>query len=177
MKKNIITPTPVATASNNEVVTAWTVMSDSVDREHPAEQVGNRCGVLCDDRGIDGFIFINEPKGWRLDHIIYFDFAHNAYIKSRLSLKQVTDMIGKEFDLSTDDSSDEANSLRYEIAGCIKHYDELLEDPEYFPELDDIGNPDVLNLELSTLLGDALTVGDSIVSLEHLASARAELQE
>lgn len=176
MKKNIITPTP-ATVSNNEVVTACTVMPEGVIREHPAEQVGNRCGVLCDDRGIDYFIFLNEPKGWRLDHTIYFDFAHNAYIKSRLTLQQVTDMIGEEFGLSPDDSSDEGNSLRYEIAGSIKHYDELLEDPEYFPELDDIGNPDVLNLELSTLLGDALTVGDSIVSLEHIASARAELQE
>lgn len=174
MKKNISTP---AVVNSNEVVTACTVMSDDVIREHPDEHIGNRCGVFLDDRGIDGYIFVNEQKGWRLDHTIYFDFAHNAYIKSRLSLKQVTDMIGKEFGLSTDDSSDEANSLRYEIAGSIKHYDELLEDSEYFPELDDIGNPDVLNLELSTLLGDALTVGDSIVSLEHLASARAELQE
>lgn len=177
MKKNIITTTPAATANGNEVITKSTVMSDGVTREHPAEQVGNRCGAFCDDRGIDGFIFINEPKGWRLDHIIYFDFAHNAYIKSRLTLQQVTDMIGKEFGLSTDDNSDEANSLRYEIAGSIKHYDELLENPEYFLELDDIGKPDVLNLGLSTLLGDALAFGDSIVSLEYIASARAELQE
>ena len=175
MKKNITTTNTVV--NSNEVVTACTVMSDGVIREYPNEHIGNRRGVFLDDRGIDGYIFVNEQKGWRLDHTIYFDFAYNAYIKSRLSLKQVTDMIGKEFGLSTDDSSDEANSLRYEIAGSIKHYDELLEDPEYFPELDDIGNSDVLNLELSTLLGDALTVGDSIVSLEHLASARAELQE
>lgn len=174
MKKNISTP---AVVNSNEVVTACTVMSDGVIREHPDEYIGNRRGAFPDDRGIDGYIFVNEQKGWRLDHTIYFDFAHNAYIKSRLSLKQVTDMIGKEFGLSTDDSSDEANSLRYEIAGSIKHYDELLENPEYFLELDDIGKPDVLNLGLSTLLGDALAFGDSIVSLEYIASARAELQE
>lgn len=177
MKKNIITPTSIATVSNNEVVTACTVMPEGVIREHSAEQVGNRCGVFCDDRGIDGFIFINEPKGWRLDHIIYFDFAHNAYIKSRLTLQQVTDMIGKEFGLSPDDNSDEANSLRYEIAGTVKHYADLLEDPDYFPEEADFGDPAALNRDLSDLLGDALTVGDSIVCPEYLASARAELQE
>lgn len=177
MKKNIITPTSIAIVSNNEVVTACTVMSEGVIREHSAEQVGNRCGAFYDDRGMDGFIFVNEPKGWRLDHIIYFDFAHNAYIKSRLTLQQITDMIGEEFGLSPDDSSDEANSLRYEIAGAVKHYADLLEDPDYFPEDADFGDPAALNRVLSSLLGDALTVGDEIVHDEYLASARAELQE
>ncbi len=174
MKKNIPTP---AVVNSNEVVTACTAMSDGVIREHPDEHIGNRCGVILDDRGIDGYIFINQPKGWRLDHIIYFDFAHNAYIKSRLTLQQVTDMIGKECGLSPDDNSDEANSLRYEIAGIVKHYADLLEDPDYFPEEANFGDPAVLNRELYSLLGDALTVGDSIVSLEYIASARAELQE
>lgn len=26
---------------------------------------------------------INEEKGWKLDHVIPFNFYHNAYIKSR----------------------------------------------------------------------------------------------
>ena len=68
---------------NNEVVKAGKVVlhDDLIDGklvEVPDENIGKRCGVVCDESAPGGFIFINEAQGWRLDHIISFDFAHNA---------------------------------------------------------------------------------------------------
>lgn len=146
---------------NNEVVKAGEVVlhDDLIEGklvEVPDENIGKRCGVVCDESAPGGFIFINEAQGWRLDHIISFDFAHNAYIKSRLSLAKATAMVGAEFGLSPDDCSRHASDLRIAIAGYIMHYDALLEDPDYSESGEDESTPDELNETLTGLIGDGL---------------------
>lgn len=73
---------------------------------------------------------INEEKGWKLDHVIPFDFYHNAYIKSRASIDDLVKMVLQECNISPDDTSSWAKDIRTMIKYAIEHFDEEMEDDE-----------------------------------------------
>ena len=60
------------------------------------ENKENEVKVTEESRKAYGRPSINEEKGWKLDHVIPFDFYHNAYIKSRLSIDELVGMVLKE---------------------------------------------------------------------------------
>lgn len=92
---------------------------------------------------------VNEEKGWKLDHVIPFDFYHNAYIKSRKGIDELVEMVQKECNISPDDTSSWAKDIRTMIKYAIEHFDELLEEDEE--------TPDEENLILSgQWIGDAI---------------------
>ena len=77
---------------------------------------------------------VNEEKGWKLDHVIPFDFYHNAYIKSRASIDELVEMVLQECNISPDDTSSWAKDIRTMIKYAIEHFDEEMEDDEEDPD-------------------------------------------
>lgn len=113
------------------------------------ENVENEVKVTEESRKAYGRPSVNEEKGWKLDHVIPFDFYHNAYIKSRKGIDELVGMVLQECNISQDDTSSWAKDIRTIIKHCIEAYDEQLEE--------DGEDPDEENLILSGQL-----VGDSI---------------
>ncbi len=113
------------------------------------ENKGNEMQVTEESRKAYGRPSVNEEKGWKLDHVIPFDFYHNAYIKSRKSIDELVLMVLQECNIKQDDSSSWAKDIRTIIKHCIENFDELLEKNE--------NTPDEENLNLSgCLVGDAI---------------------
>ena len=92
------------------------------------------CEVTEESRKAYGRPSVNEEKGWKLDHVIPFDFYHNAYIKSRASIDDLVKMVLKECNISPDDTSSWAKDIRTIIKYSIEHFDEEMEDDEEDPD-------------------------------------------
>ena len=107
------------------------------------------CEVTEESRKAYGRPSVNEEKGWKLDHVIPFDFYHNAYIKSRASIDDLVKMVLQECNISPDDTSSWAKDIRTIIKYSIEHFDEM--------HYKDEEEPDELNRIISGQL-----VGDSI---------------
>lgn len=98
------------------------------------ENVENEVQVTEESRKAYGRPSINEEKGWKLDHVIPFDFYHNAYIKSRKGIDELAEMVLKECNISLDDTCSWAKDIRTMIKYAIEHFDELMEDDEATPD-------------------------------------------
>ena len=107
------------------------------------------CEVTEESRKAYGRPSVNEEKGWKLDHVIPFDFYHNAYIKSRASIDDLVKMVLQECNISPDDTSSWAKDIRTIIKYSIEHFDEM--------HYKDEEEPDEQNRIISGQL-----VGDSI---------------
>ena len=92
------------------------------------------CEVTEESRKAYGRPSVNEEKGWKLDHVIPFDFYHNAYIKSRASIDELVKMVLRECNISPDDTSSWAKDIRTIIKYSIEHFDEEMEDDEEDPD-------------------------------------------
>ena len=92
------------------------------------------CEVTEESRKAYGRPSVNEEKGWKLDHVIPFDFYHNAYIKSRASIDDLLKMVLQECNISPDDTSSWAKDIRTMIKYAIEHFDELMEESERNPD-------------------------------------------
>lgn len=92
------------------------------------------CEVTEESRKAYGRPSVNEEKGWKLDHVIPFDFYHNAYIKSRKGIDELVQMVLKECHISPDDTSSWAKDIRTMIKYAIEHFDELMEESEQTPD-------------------------------------------
>ena len=92
------------------------------------------CEVTEESRKAYGRPSVNEEKGWKLDHVIPFDFYHNAYIKSRASIDDLVKMVLQECNISPDDTSSWAKDIRTIIKYSIEHFDEEMEDDEEDPD-------------------------------------------
>lgn len=68
----------------------------------------------------------NEARGWKLDHIISFDFAHNAYVKGRKSIDELVQLVCEECNIKQDDMSAWAKDVRTMIKYYIETYDIIL---------------------------------------------------
>ena len=113
------------------------------------EDKKNAVQVTEESRKAYGRPSVNEEKGWKLDHVIPFDFYHNAYIKSRKGIDELVEMVQKECNISHDDTSSWAKDIRTMIKYAIEHFDDLLEEDEE--------TPDEENLILSgQWIGDAI---------------------
>lgn len=107
------------------------------------------CEVTEESRKAYGRPSVNEEKGWKLDHVIPFDFYHNAYIKSRASIDELVNMVLQECNIKQDDTCSWAKDIRTIIKHSIENYDKLLEENESTPYEE--------NLNLSgCLVGDAI---------------------
>ncbi len=98
------------------------------------EDKKNAVQVTEESRKAYGRPSVNEEKGWKLDHVIPFDFYHNAYIKSRKGIDELVEMVQKECNISPDDTSSWAKDIRTMIKYAIEHFDELLEEDEETPD-------------------------------------------
>lgn len=92
------------------------------------------CEVTEESRKAYGRPSVNEEKGWKLDHVIPFDFYHNAYIKSRAIIDNLVKMVLQECNISPDDTSSWAKDIRTMIKYAIEHFDEEMEDDEEDPD-------------------------------------------
>ena len=98
------------------------------------ENVENEVQVTEESRKAYGRPSVNEEKGWKLDHVIPFDFYHNAYIKSRASIDELVEMVLKECNISPEDTSSWAKDIRTIIKYSIEHFDEEMEEDEVDPD-------------------------------------------
>ncbi len=115
---------------------------------------GKRCGYATDGEYMTA---VNELHGWTLDHTIFFDWAHNAYIKSRATLGELVTMTGAGFGLRADDTSDWANDLRTVIGYYIEHFDSYLDAGlDVVCDPDEVGDPTALNRALSGVIFDGI---------------------
>lgn len=113
------------------------------------ENKENEVKVTEESRKAYGRPSVNEEKGWKLDHVIPFDFYHNAYIMSRMGIDELVKMVQQECNISPDDTSSWAKDIRTIIKYCIENFDQELEKDEE--------TPDKENLVLSgQLVGDAI---------------------
>ena len=111
----------------------------------------NEVQVTEESRKAYGRPSVNEEKGWKLDHVIPFDFYHNAYIKSRASIDELVNMVLQECNIKPDDTSSWAKDIRTLIKYAIEHFDERMDEDEE--------TPDEENLILSGCwIGDAITL-------------------
>ena len=102
---------------------------------------------------------INEPNGWLLDGIIQFDYYFNAYIKSRASLDELTERAAYYgCGIRPDDHSKWADDLRTVIRDFIEHFDNYLENEDYFEHEEDLGDPGKLNIFLSEMIFDGIVL-------------------
>ena len=101
------------------------------------ENVENEVQVTEESRKAYGRPSVNEEKGWKLDHVIPFDFYHNIYIKSRKYIDELVEMVLKECNISSDDTSSWAKDIRTMIKYAIEHFDELMEESERTPDEED----------------------------------------
>ena len=92
------------------------------------------CEVTEESRKAYGRPSVNDEKAWKLDHVIPFDFYHNAYIKSRASIDELVEMVLKECNISPEDTSSWAKDIRTIIKYSIEHFDEEMEDDEEDPD-------------------------------------------
>ena len=116
---------------------------------------GERMGYIVDGGHMAA---INEPNGWLLEEIIPFDFYFNAYIKSRISLDEVTSWVCDSIGIQPNDNSKWANDLRTVIRDFIEKFDDYLENEDYFDEEADMGAPDKLNKSLTDILFDGISL-------------------
>ena len=124
-------------------------MNNNKNGMNVIENVENEVQVTEESRKAYGRPSVNEANGWKLDHVIPFDFYHNAYIKSRASIDELVKMVLKECNISPDDTSSWAKDIRTIIKYSIEHYDEEMEE-------DDV-DPDEENRLLSgQLIGDGI---------------------
>lgn len=98
------------------------------------ENVENEVQVTEESRKAYGRPSVNEAKGWKLDHVIPFDFYHNAYIMSRASIDELVNMVQQECNISPDDTSSWAKDIRTIIKYSIEHFDEEMEEDEVDPD-------------------------------------------
>lgn len=98
------------------------------------ENKENEMQVTEESRKAYGRPSINEEKGWKLDHVIPFDFYHNAYIKSRKGIDELVKMVLQECNISPDDTCSWAKDIRTMIKYAIEHFDELMEESEQTPD-------------------------------------------
>lgn len=101
------------------------------------ENVENEVQVTEESRKTYGRPSVNEEKGWKLDHVIPFDFYHNIYIKSRKYIDELVGMVLKECNIKPDDTSSWAKDIRTMIKYAIEHFDELMEESERTPDEED----------------------------------------
>ncbi len=113
---------------------------------------GERLGYIVDS---EHRAAINEPNGWLLERIIYFDCFFNEYIKSRTSLDEVTSVACKSIGIRPDDNSEWAIDLRTVIRDFIENFDDYLEDDAYLDE-DDFGDPYKLNEVFNDIIFDGI---------------------
>ena len=109
------------------------------------------CEVTEESRKAYGQPSINEEKGWKLDHVIPFDFYYNAYIKSRASIDELVGMVLQECNISLYDTSSWAKDIRTLIKYAIEHYDERMEEDDEDPD----GENELLS---GCWIGDAITL-------------------
>lgn len=88
------------------------------------ENKENEMQVTEESRKAYGRPSVNEEKGWKLDHVIPFDFYYNAYIKSRKGIDELVEMVLKECNISPDDACSWAKDIRTIIKHEIMEYDE-----------------------------------------------------
>lgn len=113
------------------------------------ENVENEMQVTEESRKAYGRPSINEEKGWKLDHVIPFDFYHDAYIMSRKGIDELVNMVLKECNISPEDTCSWAKDIRTIMKYAIENYDKQLEE--------DGEDPDEENLNLSgQWVGDAI---------------------
>lgn len=98
------------------------------------ENVENEVQVTEESRKAYGRPSINEEKGWKLDHIIPFDFYHDVYIMSRKGIDELVEMVLQECNISPDDTCSLAKDIRTMIKYAIEHFDELMEESEQTPD-------------------------------------------
>lgn len=98
------------------------------------ENVENEVQVTEESRKAYGRPSVNEEKGWKLDHVIPFDFYHNIYIKSDRYIDELVEMVQKECHISPDDTSSWAKDIRTMIKYAIEHFDEQMEENEEDPD-------------------------------------------
>lgn len=98
------------------------------------ENVENEVQVTEESRKAYGRPSVNEEKGWKLDHVIPFDFYHNAYIKSRASIDELVGMVLQECNIEPDDTCPWAKDIRTIIKYAIVTYDKQLEEDEETPD-------------------------------------------
>lgn len=103
------------------------------------ENVENEVQVTEEIRKAYGRPSINEEKGWKLDHVIPFDFYHNAYIKSRKGIDELVGIVLKECNISPDDTCSWAKDIRTMIKYAIEHFDERMEEDEQTPDEENDG--------------------------------------
>lgn len=101
------------------------------------ENKENEVQVTEESRKAYGRPSVNEEKGWKLDHVIPFNFYHNAYIKSRASIDELVNMVLQECNIKPDDTSSWAKDIRTMIKYAIEHFDEQMEESERTPDEED----------------------------------------
>ena len=107
------------------------------------------CEVTEESRKAYGRPSVNEEKGWKLDHVIPFDFYHNAYIMSRANIDELVGMVLQECNIKPDDTCSWAKDIRTIIKHCIENFDKEMDEDE--------ATPDEENLLISgQLVGDAI---------------------
>ena len=122
------------------------------------------CEVTEESRKAYGRPSINEEKGWKLDHVIPFDFYHNAYIMSRMGIDELVKMVLQECNIKQDDTSSWAKDIRTIIKHCIENFDkELDEDEETSDEENRILSGQLVGDSIE-LRGEAYYTADSCVS-------------
>ena len=109
-------------------------MNNNKNGMNVIENVENEVQVTEKSRKAYGRPSVNEEKGWKLDHVIPFDFYNNAYIKSRASIDELVVMVQKECNISPEDTSSWAKDIRTMIKYAIEHFDELMEESERTPD-------------------------------------------
>lgn len=92
------------------------------------------CEVTEESRKAYGRPSVNEEKGWKLDHVIPFDFYHNAYIKSRMGIDELVGMVLQECNINPDDTCSWAKDIRTIIKHSIENFDQELEVDEETPD-------------------------------------------
>lgn len=92
------------------------------------------CEVTEESRKAYGRPSVNEEKGWKLDHVIPFDFYHNAYIMSRANIDELVGMVLQECNIKPDDTCSWAKDIRTIIKYCIENFDQELDEDEETPD-------------------------------------------
>lgn len=94
------------------------------------ENVENEVQVTEESRKAYGRPSVNEEKGWKLDHVIPFDFYSDAYIMSRKGIDELVNMVLQECNIKPDDACSWAKDIRTMIKYAIEHFDEQMEEDE-----------------------------------------------